>query len=83
MPAPVQEGALSSYFKDGLTRELLGLEATDHLLHSGSYGHKEPGRAPVDLTLVHGRSYDQRLLPFVPKDQYYFERNLAFHHLNG
>jgi hypothetical protein len=83
MPAPVQEGALSSYFKDDLTRELLGLEATDHLLHSGSYSHKEPGRAPVDLTLVHGGSYDQHLLPFIPKDQYYFERNLAFHHLNG
>ena len=82
-PAPVQEGARSGYFKDDLTRELLGLEAADHLLHSGSYGHKEPGRAPVDLSLVRGGSYDQRLLPFVPKDQYYFERNLAFHHLNG
>src|SRR5271170_5699302 len=82
-PAPVQEGARSGYFKDDLTRELLGLEAADHLLHSGSYGHKEPGRAPIDLSLICGGSYDQRLLPFMPKDQYYYERNLAFHHLNG
>jgi hypothetical protein len=65
--APVDEGQLSGYFDDHLTRELLGLGNGDLLLQSGTYGAREPGQAPFPFSLIREGPSDRRLLPFVPR----------------
>jgi hypothetical protein len=42
-PTPIQEGIASGYFNNQAMHLLLDLENSDVLLHSGTYGHKEPG----------------------------------------
>lgn len=63
-PAPVEEGQISGYFSDQLTRELLGLGAEDKLMLSGNYGVKEPGIRPVKFSHLRDTLSDRRLLPF-------------------
>ncbi len=65
--APVEVGRKRGYFKDEVTRVLLSLTKEDYLQVSGTYGAKELAEYPVDFTLLRNGSYDQRLLPFVPK----------------
>jgi hypothetical protein len=80
-PAPALDGPQSGYFDDQLTRELLGLTEEDSLTHAGTYGPKEPGQMPVDVSWLRGGSYDQRLLPFVPRG--YRMSSPAFHMQRG
>ncbi len=65
--APVESGRKRGYFNDETTRALLGLTQEDYLQVAGTYGAKELGEYPVDFALLRNGSYDQRLLPFVPK----------------
>jgi hypothetical protein len=65
-PATTQEGAISGYFADALTRSFLGLDKYNYLLHSGTYGPEEPGAAPTKFSLLTGGNYDRLFLPFVP-----------------
>ena len=67
--APVESGRKRGYFNDGATRVLLGLTQDDYLQAAGTYGAKELGEYPVEFALLRNGSYDQRLLPFVPKRQ--------------
>ena len=80
-PAPAQEGPQNGYFNDQATRELLRLSGEDSLLHAGTYGFKEPGQAPIDITWLENGTYDQRLLPFVPRG--YRVASPAFHLQRG
>ena len=57
------------YFNDGATRVLLALTEEDHLQAAGTYGAKELGEYPVDFMILRNGSYDQRLMPFVPKQR--------------
>src|SRR5713101_8744179 len=41
--APAIEGRVSGYFEDSATRALLDLHDEDVIMHSGTYGPKEPG----------------------------------------
>lgn len=66
-PAPISEGLASGYFDDEATRSLLALEEADQVMHSGTYGPKEPGGEPIELSLLREGTYDQRILPFVPQ----------------
>ena len=66
-PAPVSEGAKTGYFDDQATKDLLRLTIQDPLLNDGSYGVKEPGQYPIEVSWLREGSYDQRLLPFVPR----------------
>jgi hypothetical protein len=75
------EGAVSGYFDDQVTKTLLGLGAEDPLLSTGTYGLKEPGQRPISLTLLREDIYDRRLLPFVPHE-FSFESALDLHELN-
>ena len=65
--APVESGRKRGYFNDGTTQVLLGLTQDDYLQVAGTYGTKELGEYPVAFALLQNGSYDQRLLPFVPK----------------
>ena len=65
-PAPMHEGRTSGYFDDSATHTLLGLKEDDLIMHLGTYGLKEPGAEPVDLSLLRDGSFNQRLLPFAP-----------------
>ena len=66
-PAPVEEGQISGYFNDSLSRTLLGLTDNEQLLHSGTYGSKEPGQFPTAFSLIREGPRDRRFLPFVPQ----------------
>ena len=81
-PAPVSEGAASGYFNDDATRRLLGLEDDDSLLHSGTYGDREPGGSPVELSFLLEGTYDQRLMPFIPRHYVSF-LSVDMHEANG
>ena len=81
-PAPMHEGRTSGYFDDSATHTLLGLKDDDQVMHSGTYGPKELGAEPVDLSLLWDRSFDQRLLPFAPVHVSTF-LPLILHELNG
>jgi len=70
------------YYDDSATRALLGLEEVDLIMHSGTYGPKEPGAEPVALSLLRDGSFDQRLLPFAPVHISTF-LHLILHDLNG
>ena len=76
-PAPVHEGQSHGYFEDEATRLLLGLGATVMLLNSGTYGEEEPGVKVVKLSLLCHKSYDQLLLPFVPKNRWFHQTPLS------
>ena len=52
------------------------------LLCSGTYSDKEPGGAPIEFALLAEGSYDQHLLPFVPRN-YSSYLNLDLHEING
>ena len=65
--APVESGRKCGYFNDGAMRVLLALTEEDHLQAVGTYGAKELGEYPVDFMILRNGSYDQRLMPFVPK----------------
>jgi hypothetical protein len=80
-PAPVNEGALHGFFDDQATRSLLGLVDGDVLLSSGTYGLKEPGQRPIQLSTLREDLHDRRLLPFVPKN-FSFESPLDLHEQN-
>jgi len=58
-PAPTHEGKTLGYYDDSATRALLGLEEVDLIMHSGTYGPKEPGAEPVALSLLRDGSFDQ------------------------
>jgi len=81
-PAPTHEGRTSGFFEDSATRALLALNDEDLVMHSGSYGPKEPGAEPVDLSSLQDGSFDQRLLPFAPVHVSTF-LPLILHELNG
>ena len=49
---PTHEGGTSGYFDDSTTHTLLGLKEDDQVMHSGTYGLKEPGAEPVALSLL-------------------------------
>ena len=49
---------------------LLGVDEGVVPLHMGTYGEAEPGVKPVKLSLLHDKSYDRLLLPFVPKNHW-------------
>jgi hypothetical protein len=59
--APIQDGAVSGYFEDTLTRSLLGLTVYNRLLHSGTYSPEEPGHASTKLALLVDGDYNQLL----------------------
>ena len=50
--APTHEGRTLGYFNDSATHTLLGLKEDDQVMHSGTYGLKEPGAEPVALSLL-------------------------------
>ena len=81
-PAPMHEGRTSGYFDDSATHTLLGLEEDDQVMHSGTYGLKEPGAEPVALSLLRDGSFNQRFLPFTPVHVSTF-LPLILHELNG
>ena len=54
----MHEGKIKGYFDDKATRILLSLEPQDLLLHAGTYGMKEPGCQPVQLSVLHHKIYD-------------------------
>ena len=58
-PVPMHKGRTLGYFDDSTMHTLLGLEDDDQVMHSGTYGLKEPGAEPVDLSLLWDRSFDQ------------------------
>ena len=58
-PAPTHEGRTSGYFDDSAMHTLLGLEDDDQVMHLGTYGLKEPGAEPVDLSLLRDGSFNQ------------------------
>ena len=76
-PAPVHEGQSCGYFEDEATRLLLGLGATVVPLNSGTYGEEEPGVKAVKLSLLCHKSYDQLLLPFMPKNHWFHQTPLS------
>jgi hypothetical protein len=53
------DGPQKGYFNNQLTRDLLGLEKEEVLLNSGTYGAKEPGRHPVEFTLLHQGDFEK------------------------
>ena len=61
---------------------LLGLKDDDQVMHSGTYGLKEPGAEPVALSLLQDGLFDQQLLPFAPVHVSTF-LPLILHKLNG
>jgi hypothetical protein len=63
--APVKLGCKHGYFKDQVTRTLLGLNKGDFLRADGTYGKKELADKPVKFSLIREESYDCRLLPFI------------------
>jgi hypothetical protein len=81
-PAPIEEGSRAGYFDDRLTRHLLALSSEDVLLRSGTYGSKDLGQTPIDITALRGSSYDRRLLPFAPRGSSMSARNLDLHKVN-
>ena len=80
-PAPTHEGRTSGYFDDSATHTLLGLEEGNQVMHSGTYGLKEPGAKPVALSLLRDGSFNQQLLPFTPV-HVYTVLPLILHELN-
>lgn len=76
-PAPVHEGQSRGYFTDEATRLLLGLGTEVVPLNSGTYGEEEPGVKAVKLSLLRLKSYDQLLLPFVPKNHWFHNTPLS------
>ena len=67
--APLAEGRKRGYFRDEVTRALLGLRKGDYLQANGTYGAQEMAEYPTDFALLRDGSYDQRFLPFVSKFQ--------------
>lgn len=67
--APTRRGRQRGYFRDRATRTLLGLNQDDFLQNAGLYGGKEMAEYPVPIALLREGSYDQRLLPFVPRSR--------------
>ena len=78
-PAPVHQGPRRGYFADDATRLLLGLGPEAVPLNSGTYGEEEPGVRSTKLSLLRQRSYDQLLLPFVPKNHWYHNTPLSMY----
>lgn len=81
-PAPIKEGSRAGYFDDRLTRHLLALTSEEILLSLGTYGSKDLGQTPVDITILRESSYNRRLLPFAPRGSCMVARNLDLHKLN-
>ena len=81
-PAPKHKGRTLGYYDDSTTCTLLALDVDDHVMHSGTYGPKEPGVEPVDLLLLEDGLFDQCLLPFTPVNVATF-LPLILHDLNG
>lgn len=76
-PAPVHEGQSRGYFTDEATCLLLGLGTEVVPLNSGTYGKEEPGVKAIKLSLLRLKSYDQLLLPFMPKNHWFHNTLLS------
>jgi hypothetical protein len=61
---------------------LLRLEEQEVILHSSTCGSKEPAGEACELSFLHHRSYNQRLLPFVPRNHSSYP-SLELHQING
>ena len=82
-PAPTLQGARRGYFEDSATKCLLQLSDNEVLLNSGTYGGKELGQSPIEMSFIRDGDYDQRLTPFVPQHHTYYGDQLTLHYRNG
>ncbi len=82
-PAPAYQGARRGYFDDTATKRLLRLSDEEVLLNSGTYGSKELGQLPIEMSFIRDGDYDQRLTPFVPRHHTYYGNQLTMHQRNG
>ena len=57
-PAPVHQGARRGYFDDSATKRLLRLSDEEVLLNSGTYGSKELGQLPIEMSFICDRDYE-------------------------
>jgi hypothetical protein len=57
--APVKLGHKQGYFKDLVTRALLGLNKDDFLQVDSMYREKELASGPVNFSLLREESYDR------------------------
>jgi len=81
-PALMEEGKSSGYFDDSAMHALLALDEDDLLMHSGTYGPKEPGAEPVVLAFLREGNLDQHFIPFAPIHLSSFH-HLILHDING
>ena len=81
-PARVHQGIKYGYFDDAATKALLGLDDNDTLLNADTYGHKELGQDPIEMTILCEGSYNQCLMPFVPRHHTYYGNQLTLHNRN-
>ena len=82
-PARIQQGVKYGYFDDTATKALLGLDDDDTPLNAGTYGRKELGQDPIEMSVLRDGSYDQHLMPFVPRHHTYYSNQLTLHNHNG
>ena len=82
-PAPTLQGARHGYFEDSTTKCLLRLSDNEALLNSGTYGGKELGQSPIEMSFIRDGDYDQHLTPFVPQHHTYYGDQLTLHYRNG
>ncbi len=82
-PAPVDQGPRKGYFDDEATRLLLSLDPVDRVLHSGTYGNKELSTHPIAFSTLRALRFDQRLLPFTPRNHAFLSTAIDMHEQNG
>ena len=82
-PAPVDQGPKVGYFDDNATCLLLGLNLGDAVLHSGTYGEKELSVNPIRFSYLRAPMYDQRILPFTPRNHPFTSTAFDMHEQNG
>jgi hypothetical protein len=78
----VEEVRISGYMCDLLTQDLLGLSKNDKLLHSSTYGLKEPGLSPVNFSLLCKGPIDWLILPFVAQSTTCVASQFSLHSQN-
>src|SRR6266849_588932 len=82
-PAPIDQGSQKGYFDDEATRSLLSLDSSDRILHSGTYGEKELSTHPIAFATLRAPRFDQRLLPFTPRNHAFTSSAIDMHEQNG
>ena len=82
-PVPIDQGPQKGYFNDKATRSLLSLDPSDCILHSGTYGEKELSTHPIAFSTLQAPRFDQRFLPFTPRNHAFTSSAIDKHEQNG